>query len=141
MNAHLMNVKFGGAVGIKHDTKITAGCLGLHPAVIKVGAVEYDRKLVVGQVQSMVFGESDPPPFYDLGCPKHDFYTGEMRKKKKKKKQKGGVHAQMAQEEDEGGGRGGRRRRRRRGRRAGHPPRLRGQAEGAPRCAVRTWVA
>ena len=138
LNAHLMNVKFGGAVGIKHDTKITAGCLGLHPAVIKVGAVEYDRKLVVGQVQSMVFGESDPPPFYDLGCPKHDFYTGEMRKKKKKKKQKGGVHAQMAQEE-EGGGRGGGRRRR--GRRAGHPPRLRGQAEGAPRCAVRTWVA
>jgi hypothetical protein len=27
----------------------------------------------------MVFDHSDPPPFYDLECPKHDTLTGETK--------------------------------------------------------------
>ena len=82
-----MNVRFGGAVTIKHDTEIIDGCLGPHPAVITTSdGSAIDRKLKVGEIQSMVFLDSDPPPFYDPGCPKENTATGEKRTKKKKKK-------------------------------------------------------
>jgi len=32
----------------------------------------------------MVFADSDPPPFYDLECPKRDFRTGKMKVQKTK---------------------------------------------------------
>ena len=99
LDASTMNVKFGGAVNIKHDTTIIDGCLGPHPATITMpDGTEHDRKLQLHQTQSMVFLETDPPPFYDLTCPKLDTGTGEMRKKKKKRRQvkQTTVQSQMA---------------------------------------------
>ena len=127
-----MNVKFGGAVAAKHNTKITdAGCLGPHSATITINDVEHDCKLKVNDVQSMIFLETDPPPFYDLECPKHGTVTGEKRKKPKKKRKKtkeSSVQRQMAQAPAEGGG--------------GHNPFwLRRETERPSRCGLRTRLA
>ena len=87
LDAKTMNVKFGGAAVAKHATKLVdGGCLGPHPALIEVGGVVHDRKLKVGDTQSMIFGEDDPPPFYALDAPLHDEDTGETKQKAAKKK-------------------------------------------------------
>jgi hypothetical protein len=43
---------------------------------------KYDRKLKAGEVQSMAFTSSDPPPFYALEAPREDTDTGVTRKPK-----------------------------------------------------------
>ena len=100
LDAASMNVKFGGAVAKKHDTTITAGCLGPFDAKITVGESTHDRKLTIGETQSMVFLETDPPPFYDLTCPKNDVKTGAMKRKRtqKKKSSSSGIATQMQQD-------------------------------------------
>ena len=109
LDAKMMNVKFGGKVRAKHDTKITEGCLGPFAASISHGGQVIDRKLKVGETQSMVFTADDPPPFYALDAPKHDELTGETKQRRKKKQKKqGNLERQMgvdptaAEEEDEG---------------------------------------
>ena len=111
LDAKTMNVKFGGKVGKKHPTVITDGCIGPFAASINHDGVVHDRKLQVGQTQSMVFAPDDPPPFYALDTPKHDTLTGETKQRKKKKQKKQGnlgrqmgvVVAAAEEEEEEGG--------------------------------------
>ena len=46
-----MNTKFCGQVPEKHETPLNAGCLGPHPALVKIGGVVHDYKLKAGDVQ------------------------------------------------------------------------------------------
>ena len=105
--AKTMNVKFGGKVRAKHGTVITEGCLGPFAASISHGGEVIDRKLKIGETQSMVFTADDPPPFYAPDAPKHDVLTGETKQRRKKKQKKqGNLERQMgvlpaaAEEED-----------------------------------------
>ena len=45
------NTKFGGRASEKHETTLTAGCLGPHPALVKIDGVVHDYKLKAGDVQ------------------------------------------------------------------------------------------
>jgi len=48
-----VNLQFGGEQPIMRDTQITNGCLGMHAP-----------KLQVGDIQKMVFQNTDKGPFY-----------------------------------------------------------------------------
>eukprot|EP00733_Pompholyxophrys_punicea_P000146 Pompholyxophrys_punicea_v1_NODE_24_length_5258_cov_21.593175.p1 type:complete len:471 gc:universal NODE_24_length_5258_cov_21.593175:1821-3233(+) len=67
-----MNVTFGGKQKILHASIVDQDCLGDHSAVVRWDSQELDLKLKVGDVQSMVFLPTDPPPFYALNTPKYD---------------------------------------------------------------------
>jgi len=68
-----MNRKWGGACPIMHPTLISeAACLGPYP-----------KTLVIGDTQSMTFGEDDNGPFYLPEAKwqeeKHDRPSGKMK--------------------------------------------------------------
>ena len=80
-----MNVKYGGKPKVVRDSEMTEGCLGPGEAKMylngdqrstqfdpELTTQEVDLKLKLGEVQSMSFGPSDPPPFYDLAAPPKD---------------------------------------------------------------------
>lgn len=106
LDAKAMNVKFGGAATAKHDTVIIDGCLGDFSAVITMpDGTKYDRKLQIGQTQSMVFSEHDPPPFYAPNIPKYDEDTGTTKlKAPKKKRTLRTVQRQLGMDNDDAGG-------------------------------------
>ena len=66
LSTHKLNLEYAGDQRVLRDSKMTPGCLGPHPAVLKVDGEIFDRKLQVGDVQSSCFVESDPPPFMPL---------------------------------------------------------------------------
>eukprot|EP00733_Pompholyxophrys_punicea_P000304 Pompholyxophrys_punicea_v1_NODE_71_length_3757_cov_5.265460.p4 type:complete len:148 gc:universal NODE_71_length_3757_cov_5.265460:1860-2303(+) len=77
-----MNVQYGGKQKVVHDSIVTEDCLGSELAVMKFNGTVLDKKLKLGDKQSMVFLPGDPPPFYFLDCPTHDQVSNKKPKKK-----------------------------------------------------------
>lgn len=71
LNALAMNVGYGGSQPMMRDTKIERelGFLGDHQHFVKVG-----------DVQRMVFVDTDPPPHFEPSAPKYDQPATETRK-------------------------------------------------------------
>jgi hypothetical protein len=81
LNAERMNLKWGGKQPILRDTQLTSDCLGDQrdfevtirengnpPRIIKY----VYKKMNLGEVQSMVFKDTDLPPFNEPTVPKYD---------------------------------------------------------------------
>jgi len=78
LNANSMGVGFGGKQARMRSSTVCEGCLGAQDATMwtdgqgewslseRPGWRRVDRKLRVGDSQSMEFREGDPPPFYML---------------------------------------------------------------------------
>jgi len=68
-----INSSFDGKQKLLRSTTMDMGCLGNHPAVMMThDGQHHNVKLVLTDVQSLVFLPDDPPPFYALCTPKYD---------------------------------------------------------------------
>ena len=68
----ILNLNYGGTQQRMRDAEITAGCLG---------DIQHKQKSKVGDVQKMVFQETDAPPITDKDCPKFNEPTGVFEEK------------------------------------------------------------
>eukprot|EP00732_Lithocolla_globosa_P001261 Lithocolla_globosa_v1_NODE_597_length_3629_cov_4.882205.p1 type:complete len:792 gc:universal NODE_597_length_3629_cov_4.882205:2932-557(-) len=88
-----MNVSYGGKQKKLRESIVTQDCLGNSKAIMTWHGRQIDLKLQPGDVQSMIFKEGDPPPWYFPDCPPYDAIHAKKPKKtiseKAQKKSKG----------------------------------------------------
>jgi hypothetical protein len=85
--ATAMNKTYGGKQRSMRDTVVDDKCLGNAPAVVtwEENGIKHtrDMKLKPEDVQSFVFKETDPPPFYFVKAPRMDTVEAVPNKKRK----------------------------------------------------------
>mmetsp|Transcript_46844 Transcript_46844/g.56680 ORF Transcript_46844/g.56680 Transcript_46844/m.56680 type:complete len:227 (+) Transcript_46844:16-696(+) len=68
----IISISHGGSQRKMRPTKLTEGCFG---------TVQHPQRLKIGDVQQMVFCDSNLPPISDPTCPKYNTPTGKFVKK------------------------------------------------------------